>query len=121
MEKVSHTPCFTRLWKHEKVGENIVLWYASAEPLGYRIELSHTAVGQTIDALQDTSDQIDGGPVRTLTLLAHKPAATPDSKGILIRTQEWGTIAVEMPQEALIQLRQGLATIELLPEATTKQ
>jgi len=90
--------------KDGKNGENIVLWYEADDHRKYRIELTPNAVGRMIDALQNTSDSMTAGKVRSLKVLAHTPAATPDLKSILIRTQEWGTIALEMPQEALVKL-----------------
>jgi hypothetical protein len=104
----------------EKIGENTVLWFAATDQKKYRVELSQQAIGQTIDVLQGTADRLTGGPVRTLTVLAHEPAATPDRKGILVRTQEWGTIALEMPPEALSVLLMGLAALVAPPESSSK-
>lgn len=120
MQQPRWTPCFLRVLTNEMVDQNTVLWFAAADQKKYRIEFSPEAVGQTIDHLQGTAEDMTQGAVKTLTVLAHRPAATPDRKGILIRTQEWGTIALEMPPEALDAFRRGLAALELMPSSQSK-
>jgi hypothetical protein len=120
MNQPKWTPCFRSILRTERAGSQTVLWYAADDGKRYRIELDQNAVGQTIDTLQGTADVMTAGAVRTLTVVGLKAAATPDQKGILIRTQEWGTIALAMPQEALTALRAGLAQLELLPESKAK-
>ena len=79
------------------------------------IELSREAAGQILQALQIPTKKGTAEVRLTLTVLGHQVVQTPEAKGLLLRTKEWGIIVFSLPQGILQKLRADLAHLASSP------
>lgn len=84
------------------------------------IELSREAAGQILQALQIPTKKGTAEVRLTLTVLGHQVVQTPEAKGLLLRTKEWGIIVFSLPQGILQKLIADLAHLASSPPASTQ-
>jgi hypothetical protein len=82
------------------------------------IELSREAAGQILQALQIPTKQGTAEVRLTLTVLGHQVVQTPEAKGLLLRTKEWGIIVFSLPDGILQKLIAELAHLASSPPAS---
>jgi hypothetical protein len=98
---------------------------------GVRLTLSSGNTEKTLDLSREASDQILRAlqiPTKkgtaeawlTLTVLGHQVVQTPEAKGLLLRTKEWGVIVFSLPQGILQKLIADLAHSGILPSGTSR-
>ena len=79
------------------------------------IELSREAAGQILQALQIPTKKGDAEVRLTLTVLGHQVVQTPEAKGLLLHTKEWGIIVFSVPQGILQKLIADLVLLASSP------
>jgi hypothetical protein len=79
------------------------------------IKLSREASGQILQALQIPTKKGTAEVRLTLTVLGHQVVQTPEAKGLLLRTKEWGIIVFSLPQGILQKLTADLAHLASSP------
>jgi hypothetical protein len=79
------------------------------------IELSREAAGEILQALQIPTKKGTAGVQLTLTVLGHQIVQTPDAKGLLLRTKEWGIVVFSLPEGILQKLIADLAHLASSP------
>ena len=79
------------------------------------IKLSREASGQILQALQIPTKKGTAEVRLTLTVLGHQVVQTPEAKGLLLRTKEWGIIVFSLPQGILQKLMADLAHLASSP------
>ena len=83
------------------------------------IELSREAASQILQALQVPTKTGTPEERLTLTVLGHQVVQTPEAKGLLLRTKEWGIIVFSLPQSILPKLIADLRYLASCPSAST--
>ena len=83
------------------------------------IEFSREAAGQILQALQVPTKTGTPEERLTLTVLGHQVVQTPEAKGLLLRTKEWGIIVFSLPQSILPKLIADLRYLASCPSAST--
>ena len=116
MPEIFVAPRFTDVLRYEISDKETILWLQGADGKKYRAEFDVNAVGAIIDALQMHLTTDRGGPLLTLTPTAISSVATPERKGLRLRTKEAGAIALDLDDRAIHQLQVAvgeLASIQI--------
>ena len=82
------------------------------------IEFSREAAGQILQALQVPTKTGTPEERFTLTVLGHQVVQSPEAKGLLLRTKEWGIIVFSLPQSILPKLIADLRYLASCPSAS---
>lgn len=114
---------FKQIHSSSLVKEGHHITFVGADGLGYSAIIDHALVAPLVDRLQNRDAIRRDGPgadVLTLTLLGTQSLFAPGRKGIALRTQEWGTIAVAVSDEMISHLRKVLDELEAPPPRDTR-
>jgi hypothetical protein len=110
---MSQKPILRAVIDAQKDGDNTTIRFAASDNHSYALTFSPDAAGQTIKALQDANEPLRTDDVLTLTPLRSWSVIRPDNRqAIAFHTREWGTIAIELPEDAVAILQRQLADIQ---------
>jgi hypothetical protein len=85
------------------------------------IELGWEATGRILRALEVPSEKGMPAERLTLTVLGHQVCRAHEAKGLLLRTEEWGSVVFSLPQEILPKLIADLVHLASFPSGTRRE